>query len=98
MVDGQGQNMISVASGANLHLTPADVEALPDEIFRSARVLVVSLEIGLAADAPAVTKQVAENIRRVFEVRPVIEHLETGTLAKEFEQSVKAPRFVDKRS
>jgi len=28
----------------------------------------------------------------------VIEILETGTLAKEFEASVKAPRFVDKRA
>jgi phenylacetate-CoA ligase len=34
----------------------------------------------------------------VFEVRPVINLLETGTLAKEFEASVKAPRFVDKRN
>ena len=32
-----------------------------------------------------------------FEVTPEIVILERGTLAKEFESSIKAPRFVDKR-
>jgi len=35
--------------------------------------------------------------RQTFEVRPVVSVLALGTLAKEFESSVKAPRFVDKR-
>lgn len=44
MVDQQGENQISVASGANLHLSPADVDALPESVFKSAAVLLVSLE------------------------------------------------------
>ncbi|CAN0493329.1 unnamed protein product, partial [Discosporangium mesarthrocarpum] len=32
-----------------------------------------------------------------FEVTPGVSVLELGTLAKEFESSVKAPRFADKR-
>jgi ribokinase len=43
-VDAQGENMISVAPGANLHLRPDDVDGLPDELFRGARVLLTSLE------------------------------------------------------
>ncbi|MBX3411922.1 MAG: ribokinase [Pirellulales bacterium] len=44
LVDAEGQNMIGVASGANLNLVPADVDRVPDEVFRSARVLLASLE------------------------------------------------------
>jgi len=60
--------------------------------------LVVSTEVDRKSDAKKIAETLAENIRDVFEVRPVIEILETGTLAKEFEASVKAPRFVDKRA
>jgi hypothetical protein len=37
-------------------------------------------------------------VRATFEVRPDVEVLPTGTLAKEFESSVKAPRFLDRRT
>ncbi|MFP6710961.1 MAG: AMP-binding protein [Rhodospirillales bacterium] len=60
--------------------------------------LLVSVEIQQNSDAKTVTESLVESIRSVFEVRPVINLLETGTLAKEFEASVKAPRFVDKRN
>ena len=56
LVDHQGQNMISVASGANLHLTPEDVEALREEIFRDARVLLVSLEVSLETASCALAR------------------------------------------
>ena len=36
-------------------------------------------------------------IRRVFELTPEIVPLPLGTLAKEFEASIKAPRIVDRR-
>jgi hypothetical protein len=32
-----------------------------------------------------------------FALRPTINVLERGTLAREFESAVKAPRFVDRR-
>lgn len=44
LVDAGGQNLISVASGANLHLRPDDVHAVPIEVWQSARVFVTCLE------------------------------------------------------
>lgn len=44
MIDEGGENLISVASGANQDLLPEDVDAVPDEIFREARVFLASLE------------------------------------------------------
>jgi ribokinase len=44
-VDDGGENMIGVASGANLGLTPEDVDRLPDSLFRAGDLLLVSLEI-----------------------------------------------------
>ncbi len=35
--------------------------------------------------------------KATFEVTPEVVVLERGTLAREFEASVKAPRFVDRR-
>jgi phenylacetate-CoA ligase len=40
---------------------------------------------------------VVDNIRKTFQVNPQVTLLARGTLAKEFEANVKAPRFVDKR-
>ena len=36
-------------------------------------------------------------VRKTFQVMPKVTLLERGTLAREFEANVKAPRFVDKR-
>jgi ribokinase len=47
LVDEQGQNLISVAAGANAHLTPADLDRVPQEVFISARVFLTSLETPL---------------------------------------------------
>ncbi len=44
LVDRHGENLISVASGANLSLTPADVDAVPEDVFRNARVFLACLE------------------------------------------------------
>lgn len=46
-VDRNADNMIGVAPGANLGLTVADIDALPDSLFRSDDVLLVSLEVPL---------------------------------------------------
>lgn len=45
MVDHQGQNAISVAPGANAHLTVADVDRAADALFPQAQVVLVSLEV-----------------------------------------------------
>lgn len=47
LVDAEGQNLISVASGANSQLTPDHVNTLPDELLEGARVFLTSLEIPL---------------------------------------------------
>ena len=51
-----------------------------------------------AADAKAVGDALAQRIKRTFELAPDMIVLPTGTLAREFEGAVKAPRFVDRRA
>lgn len=50
------------------------------------------------SDATAVAADVIHVVKKTFEVTPQIELVTNGTLAAEFERSVKAPRFVDKRT
>ncbi|MDG3004423.1 ribokinase [Paludisphaera mucosa] len=44
-VADDGENMIAVASGANMSLAPEDVAALPDALFRPGDLLLTGLEI-----------------------------------------------------
>ena len=60
-------------------------------------ILRLMIEVKRGLEAGAITGKVAEAVRHAFEVRPDVEVLPIGTLAREFESSVKAPRFVDKR-
>ena len=60
-------------------------------------VLKLMIEVKRGTDPVAAASTVVEKVRAQFEVRPAVEVLPTGTLAKEFESSVKAPRFVDTR-
>jgi len=60
-------------------------------------ILKLMIEVKRGADAAAIPGQVAEAVKGVFEVRPEVEVLPLGTLARDFESSVKAPRFVDRR-
>ncbi len=55
-VDDQGENMIGVAPGANLHLTPEDVDRLPDSLFRADDVLLASLEIPIETAVRAIRR------------------------------------------
>lgn len=57
----------------------------------------VRIEVKRGADAAAAARKVAGDVKSTFEVTPVVEVLELGTLAKAFETSIKAPRFVDER-
>lgn len=47
LVDEAGQNLISVASGANAHLNARDLDAVPDAVFAAARVFLTCLETPL---------------------------------------------------
>ena len=59
--------------------------------------LAISIEVLHSGNAEALSAQIAERTKNKFEVSPSVEVLARGTLAKEFENSVKAPRFVDRR-
>lgn len=58
----------------------------------------VLVEIRRGAEPSGVAARISDQIKRTFEVTPEIEMLEVGTLAKQFEASIKAPRFVDQRT
>lgn len=55
------------------------------------------IEIKRGSDDATVSRRIATLVKRTFEVSPEVEILPLGTLAAEFERSIKAPRFVDKR-
>jgi phenylacetate-CoA ligase len=57
----------------------------------------VRVEIKRGADTGKIVKALAVKIKRIFEVNPEIQMLDLGTLARAFESSIKAPRFVDER-
>lgn len=57
----------------------------------------VSVEINRVIDGNAARAKIESTSRAKFEVAPEVVILERGTLAREFEASVKAPRFIDRR-
>jgi phenylacetate-CoA ligase len=57
----------------------------------------LSIEARRGVDEDQLRAAVTEETKIKFELTPEVEFLEVGTLAKEFETSVKAPRFVDRR-
>ena len=58
----------------------------------------VSIEVKRGASAGTVAGALVHAVRRTFEITPEVAVLEPGTLAAEFEASVKAPRFLDRRT
>jgi hypothetical protein len=40
---------------------------------------------------------VADAVRKIFQITPRVSLLPRGTIARDFEAAVKAPRFIDKR-
>jgi phenylacetate-CoA ligase len=58
----------------------------------------VSFEAKRGAVAATLRDTIAARIKKVFEVTAEMVILDSGTLAREFEGAVKAPRFVDRRS
>jgi phenylacetate-CoA ligase len=59
--------------------------------------LLLTIETRRGADVAAVAAGLRALVRDTFGLTPEVSVLETGTLAKEFESSVKTPRFVDRR-
>lgn len=57
----------------------------------------LAVEVRPGSNADVVAEMLTRRTKETFEVTPEISVLEIGTLAKEFESSVKAPRFADRR-
>lgn len=70
LVDAEGQNMISVASGANARLTPADIEAIPQEVFASAKVFLTCLETPLETIACALRQAKEAGLTTILNPAP----------------------------
>jgi phenylacetate-CoA ligase len=60
-------------------------------------VLRVSVELRRGTEEAVAQQRLRAEIKRVFEISAELVLLELGTLAKEFEASIKAPRIVDRR-
>ncbi|MEX0590396.1 MAG: AMP-binding protein, partial [Xanthobacteraceae bacterium] len=70
------------------------------EVYNSEKgldVLRLLIEPRKGVDRDALRRGIGESIAKTFEVKPEVTFLESGTLGKEFEASIKAARFVDKR-
>jgi phenylacetate-CoA ligase len=59
--------------------------------------LTVLIELKGEVDELAACSSVTGSVKKTFEVTPTVRVLKRGTLAAEFERSLKAPRFVDRR-
>lgn len=59
--------------------------------------LKLRLEVKRGVAGKTAAETVIREVKSVFEITPDIEVLAAGTLAKAFEASIKAPRFVDER-
>jgi phenylacetate-CoA ligase len=60
-------------------------------------VVVLSIEVRRGADGATVAAALRKAVRDRFQLTPEVEVIAAGTLAREFEASVKTPRFADKR-
>ena len=70
LVDYQGENLISVASGANAHLMPEDVDAVPEEVFRFAKVFLTCLESPLETVARGLARAKAAGLTTILNPAP----------------------------
>jgi ribokinase len=75
VVDDDGENQIAVASGANGHLAPHDVAAVPDDVFRRAKVLVACLETPLETVAAGLARARHFGLLTVLNPAPASSHV-----------------------
>ena len=58
----------------------------------------LSIEVLHSGNSTELSSKIIFDTKNKFEITPKVVILERGTLAKEFENSLKAPRFVDRRN
>jgi phenylacetate-CoA ligase len=64
---------------------------------RDLETMLLSVEVRRGVDPARAVAALQAAVRNQFEITPKIAVVETGSLAKEFEASVKMPRFADRR-
>jgi phenylacetate-CoA ligase len=64
---------------------------------RNLETMLLSVEVRRGVDPARAVAALQAAVRNQFEITPKIAVVETGSLAKEFEASVKMPRFADRR-
>jgi ribokinase len=72
IVDSQGENLISVASGANLALKPEWVDSVPGEVFAAAKVFLASLESPAAAVERGLSRARQSGVRTILNPAPAL--------------------------
>jgi len=87
-----------------VNINHADLE---DALFRDPQVVDFRAEVTNEGDNDVLhllvelrdedTTRVVDAIRKTFQLTPQVSLLPRGTIARDFEAAVKAPRFVDKR-
>jgi phenylacetate-CoA ligase len=80
-----------------LDVDVTDFKAEADSSDSGLDVLRLAIETRKGVDVEAVAGRISRGIARAFEVAPDVVVLEAGTLGREFEASIKPPRFVDRR-
>lgn len=81
LVDEAGQNLISVAAGANAHLTAQNLEAIPEEVFSAASVFLTCLETPLPTVAAGLQRARRAGLMTVLNPAPAChEILKAGLL------------------
>lgn len=82
LVDENGQNLISVASGANARLRPEDIDALPNAVFAQAKVFLTCLETPLATVARGLARAKRAGLITLLNPAPASrEMIDAGLLA-----------------
>ena len=77
-VGEDGENMIGVASGANLRLSPHYVDRLPDSLFQKGDVLLVSLEIPVETAITAMRRGAQAGMLTILNPAPAPALSESG--------------------
>ena len=78
----------------NVDISDFKVELISE---RDLDTMLLSVEVRRGVDPAAAIERLKAAVRDQFELTPQVVVVETGSLAKEFEASVKMPRFSDRR-
>ncbi len=82
VVGENGENQITVASGANAQLTPADIAAIDDSVFASAKVFVACLESPLETVIAGLRRAKAAGLRTVLNPAPACAEIKDAEILK----------------